>query len=407
MQQHDVIIVGGGVAGLVLAIDLLRAGLAVAVIESQEIRAPSEGRHVRVSAINLVSERILKQLGAWEIIDKNFASPFREIAVWDATGATAVDFNYREVGCSHLGHIIGNHALIDALLSVAKSYSRFHWLCPETLSAFDVQKDVVIVKLCDESAHQAKLLVAADGAKSWVRSSLKIPMKTVAYDQTAVVATVQSEIPHDFVARQRFLNTGPLAFLPLAEPNKSSIVWSTTPEHAAELVAADKHLFGQALTDAMLSRLGKITVVDCAQAFPLQMQHVNHYVHPRVALIGDAAHTIHPLAGQGMNLGILDAACLAQVITTARQSARDFGRLENLRRYERWRRGDNQLMIEAMAMFKQGFALENTLLQQLRNLSLQFTRKSTWLRKIFMHQAMGLRGELPLLASTNVIANEQ
>ncbi len=398
MQNHDVIIVGAGVAGLVLAVDLLRAGLDVAIIESQEIRAPEKDRHVRVSAINLASERILTHLGVWENISPDALSPFREISVWDALGATAVDFSYRDVGCSHLGHIVANHALIAALLTVAKSFARFTWICPATLSTFEVQDTTVITKMVDGKTHQARLLIAADGANSWVRNCLKIPMTSMTYEQSAVVATVQTEIPHGYVARQRFLSSGPLALLPLADPHSCSIVWSTTPEHAAELLSADATTFGQALTDAMLSRLGNITVAETPQAFPLQMQHVNYYVHPRVALIGDAAHTLHPLAGQGMNLGILDAACLGEVIVNTKNAGRDIGRVENLRRYERWRRGDNQMMIDAMAFFKQGFTTESSLLKQLRTLSLKITRNSQWLRKVFMHHAMGLRGELPKLA---------
>lgn len=396
MQEFDVIIVGAGVAGLTLAVDLLRAGISVAVIEAKKISETPPNQHIRVSAINLASERILTRLTAWEKIEKTARSPFREITVWDDDAH--VDFSYRDIGSSHLGHIIANHALVNALLSCAKLSADFTLLCPCDLSAFDVQDDSVVVKTLDGQTLRSKLLIAADGANSWVRRTLNIPMVTAAYEQNAVVVTVHTELTHGAKARQRFLPSGPLAFLPLADPHKCSIVWSTTPEHAAELVAGDTTTLGEALTQNLQHILGEVTAVDKAHSFSLQMQHVNHYVHPRVALIGDAAHTIHPLAGQGMNLGILDAACLAQVITETYQAHRDIGRIQNLRRYERWRRGDNQMMIDAMSLFKQGFALERGFLSQIRDLGLKLTQRSQWLRSIFMRNAMGLRGELPDLA---------
>ncbi|MDQ2995263.1 MAG: FAD-dependent monooxygenase [Pseudomonadota bacterium] len=376
----------------------MRAGLSVAVIEARENTAPEEGRHVRVSAINLASERILTRLGVWENIEHSARSPFREISVWDAEGVSAVDFSYRDVGSAHLGHIVANHAIVTALLTVAKSFTNFTWLCPSELCAFDVQAAGVVIKLLDEITRHCQLLVAADGANSWVRNTLKIPMVSGAYEQTAIVVTVQTENAHGAMARQRFLQTGPLAFLPLKDPHSCSIVWSTTPEHAAALMQMSAPDLGNALTEGLQSHLGAVTVAEQPQSFLLKMHHVNHYVHPRVALIGDAAHTLHPLAGQGMNLGILDAACLGQVIKATNKSCRDIGRVENLRRYERWRRGDNQMMIDAMAFFKQSFAVDRGLLKQLRDLSLKITQRSQWLRRVFMRHAMGLRGELPDLA---------
>lgn len=397
MQNYDVIVVGAGVAGLVAAIEMARAGLQVAVIESREIQEPKLGQHVRVSALNVVSERILRQADCWEKIPSEARSSFREIAVCDAEGVGHVEFSYRDIGRAYLGHIVGNEALIKTLLERAKLLPSFTLLCPVEPQALRINSDSLSLKTMDGAVLKAKLIVGADGANSWVRKSLNIPFTETAYDHTAIVATIKSTHSHQHIARQRFLEKGPIAFLPLHDAHQCSIVWSTAPDHAAELMRSDAESLAQKMAESIDSELGKITLLDKPVAFPLTMRHVSHYVHPRVALVGDAAHTIHPLAGQGMNLGILDAACLAEVVVNNFNAQRDIGLVQNLRRYERWRRGDNQLMIEAMAFFKSGFAVQKGFLRNLRDFTLTFTNKNRWLKKIFMHNAMGFRGELPMI----------
>lgn len=397
MQQFDAVIVGAGVAGLVAAIDMARAGLQIAVIETKEFAEPQEQQHVRVSALNVVSERILKNLDVWEKLSSEWVSPFREIVVSDADGAGQVAFSYKDIGRAYLGHIVANKALIKVLLERAQTLSSFTLLCPAEVEAFQIDPQHVKIKLVDGRTLKTHLLVGADGANSCVRKTLKIPVVELAYDHTAVVATVKLDLPHHNIARQRFMALGPIAFLPLKNPHYCSIVWSTSPEEAQELMSDDLETLGRKIAATVDHDLGGITVVDKPIAFPLTMRHATHYVHPRVALIGDAAHTLHPLAGQGMNLSILDAASLSEVVIGNFRAERDIGKVENLRRYERWRRSDNQLMIDAMAFFKTGFSVQQGFLRQLRDITLRVTNRNRWLRKIFMHNAMGFRGELPLI----------
>lgn len=397
MRYFDVVIVGAGVAGLVAAIEMSRAGLQVALIESREFEESKPGQHVRVSALNVVSERILRHLGSWKNLPEHALSPFREIAVRDAEGSGEVEFSYRDVGRAYLGHIVANEALIKTLLDRAHALPSFTLLCPAQLDALIISDETIKLKLADGSSLTTKLLVGADGAQSWVRKTLNIPLSESAYDHTAIVATVKTSRPHQSIARQRFRENGPIAFLPLHDPHHCSIVWSTLPEEAEELMQCDHETLGKKIAATIDNELGMIVVMDKPISYPLTMRHASHYVHPRVALIGDAAHTIHPLAGQGMNLGILDAACLSEVVVDNFRAQRDIGLIQNLRRYERWRRGDNQLMIDAMAFFKEGFAVQRGFLRQFRDLALCVTNRNRWLRRIFMHNAMGFRGELPLI----------
>lgn len=398
VRKFDVMIVGAGVPGLIAALEMSSAGLQVALIESREIAGTPPGKHVRMSALNIVSERILNKLKCWGDIATDKASPFREISVSVAEGIGRVQFSYRDVGREYLGNIVANESLIQALLRRAKELPNLFFFCPAQISVMKILDEVVKIKLIDETECEVKLLVGADGAESWVRKSLNIPFQEIPYNHTAIVATVKTEHAHSSVARQRFTQNGPIAFLPLHDSHHCSIVWSTIPEEAEALMELDVEELGKKMAAAINFELGNVALVDKPIAFPLTMRHATHYVHPRVALIGDAAHTIHPLAGQGLNLGILDAACLSEVVVTHFHAKRDIGLVQNLRRYERWRRSDNQMMIDAMNFFKEGFAVQQGFLKQLRDITLKLTNRNRWLRKIFMHHAMGFRGELPRVA---------
>jgi 2-octaprenylphenol hydroxylase len=245
---------------------------------------------------------------------------------------------------------------------------------------------------------QTQCLIAADGAESWVRQQVGIQLKTWAYQHTAIVTTVQTELPHAATARQRFLATGPLAFLPLSDPYRSSIVWSVTPEYAEKLMALSVAEFDVALATAFAHQLGAVQMITERHAFPLRMRHAQQYVRPRIALLGDAAHTIHPLAGQGVNMGLLDAATLAEVMITACRKQRDFASLATLRRYERWRKGDTLAMLAAIEALKHLFASELPPVQCLRNVGLNLTNRLPWLKQFLTDYALGKRGDLPSMA---------
>jgi 2-octaprenylphenol hydroxylase len=254
------------------------------------------------------------------------------------------------------------------------------------------------VRLADGRQLRARLIVAADGADSGVRASLNIGVRSLDMRQQAVVSTVRTERAHEGTARQKFLSTGPLAFLPLPEPHTSSIVWSADNVRAEALLRLDDDAFRTALASAFGDSLGTIEAVGVRAAFPLALAHADRYVLDRVALIGDAAHTVHPLAGQGVNLGFLDAAALAEVLLDAARERRDIGAYHVLRRYERWRKGDNLAMMAVTGGFRFLFGNDWPPLAGLRNLGLSVTNRIEPLKSSIMRRACGLVGDLPRLA---------
>jgi 2-polyprenylphenol 6-hydroxylase len=400
--SHDVIIIGGGCVGGTLACALADAGLHVAVVEAREATAdwPVDSVDLRVFAITRASERIFRSIGCWDAIERGGISPFRDMHVWDAGGAGEIHFDCAELGEPTLGYIIEQRIIQAALNARMHALPMLERLCPAELNSFERLQDGVRITLADGRVLQSVLLVGADGAESRVRGLAGIAVEARPYRQDAIVAVVTTELPHRETAWQRFLPKGPLAFLPLRD-GRSSIVWSTSPQQAAELVALDEAAFLERLSESFDHRLGRVVAVEERMRFPLQRLHAAHYVAERLALIGDAAHVIHPLAGQGVNLGLLDAATLAEVILDTRQAGRDIGRLGNLRRYERWRRGDNQRMQLAMDGFKTLFGQTAAPLRLLRNAGLSLVDRSGPLKQTLARHAMGLSGDLPRLAGTS------
>jgi len=409
LTQHtvDVIIVGGGMVGLTFANALILNGFSVAILESSAQTPAWNAEHYeqRVSAITRASQRILENLGVWQNILAMRVSPFQEMQVWDAGGNGQIHFDAADIGQAYLGHIIENSVIqlalqqkIEQLIEQqAQQQTALHWLQGVTPKQLTINDDNVNVSLDNNIHINAKLIVGADGANSWVRQQTKISVHTTDYQQTAIVANVRTERAHLSTAWQRFLPTGPLAFLPLGN-GECSIVWSTTPQAAQELLESDDTRFKQQLAEAFNYRLGEIVTSSPRAAFPLYAQHAEHYVTPRLALIGDAAHTIHPLAGQGVNLGFADAATLLEVLNDARQLKRDIGTMRVLRRYERWRKTENLLMLNTMTGFKTLFGSRNPLLTSLRNLGLNLTNNLAPVKNTIMRHAMGLEGDLPKLA---------
>lgn len=397
-KQVDVIIVGAGVAGLSLAVALGEQKISVAVLDAKEFAEPKENEHVRVSAINLTSEKILSAMGVWQLLPENALSPFRKISVWDATGRGDIQFNSTDSAKPYLGHIVPNHEIQKALFSRIKQLNFVSLKCPVDIQSVNVSDKQVDVKL-STSNLSAKLLVGADGANSWVREHCGFESEISPYEQMAVISTVKTELQHAQIARQCFQKTGPLAFLPLKDLNTSSIVWTTTKEASEELLALDKKAFLKILTQEFEHKLGDVVdQLDEPKRFPLIMRHAKNYIKNRIALVGDAAHTIHPLAGQGLNMGILDVACLAEIITELHEQDRDFGRLNYLRAYERWRRGDNAMMIATMSGFKNLFGSQIDWLTDLRSVGMNIVNNIPFLKKQFMQYAMGQRLRLPEVA---------
>jgi 2-octaprenylphenol hydroxylase len=398
-QQFDIVISGGGMVGLLLANALAPQGLSIAIIESSESQPGWNKDEVdmRVSAITRASQKILTTLGVWPGMAAMRISPFREMHVWDSTGGGVIHFDSADIGQDCLGHIIENNVIQLALHQHLKTFDNIYWFQPATPSALQIDAQQVSLTLDDEALITAKLLVGADGGQSWVRQQAGIAVRTTNYKQHAVVATVKTQLFHQETAWQRFMPTGPLAFLPLTE-GYSSIVWSTTPEHADDLLSMNDDDFKQALAEGFDFKLGGILETSARAKFPLRAQHAQHYARERLVLIGDAAHTIHPLAGQGVNLGFADAATLAEVVVDALKAKQDIGNLKILRRYERWRKGDNLAMLSTMTGFKNLFGNNNGVLKVLRNTGLNITNNFSPMKNAIIRHAMGLEGDLPKLA---------
>ncbi len=401
MQHSDVIVVGGGIVGATAANALAQSGLQVALVEAHEpVPAAQAKPDPRVFAITRASERIFRSLDVWNAIAPQHAYAFTDMEVWDAGGDGLTHFDCAEIGEPCLGHIIEPRFIQTALWQALQASDSVSLYCPARAFSVVPQDDNVQLTLESGDSLTADLLVAADGARSPVRTLLGMETHGHDYRQSSLVALVKTTESHRNTAWQRFLPGGPLAFLPMQD-NWCSIVWTMPSAEIERLLTLDKPGFHCELAEAFDHRLGDVIDSGEREAWPLRRLHATHYVQPRVALIGDAAHAIHPLAGQGVNLGLLDAAALAEVVAGARQHGRDPGSLQVLRRYERWRRGDNLLMMMAMDGINQAFSNTQSPLVRLRNLGLSLVNRSGAARRPFMRHAMGLGGDLPMLASVS------
>ncbi len=388
--QYDVIVVGGGMVGLSLAIATARAGMKIAVIENQPPVpfVPDSPFGLRVSAINLGTQRFLTNLKAWDGVVARRYHSYESMVVWDSQTSGRIRFDAAELGIPWLGHIVENHVLQVALLECAEQLDDLDWYCPAEPSDFDVSGTAAEVVLADGRRLCGRLLVGADGRNSRVRTALGMGWRCHQYGQSAVVANVTTSQPNRATAWQRFLPSGPVAFLPLTA-YRSAVVWSTATPHAHALLSLSDDEFNRVLALAFAHRLGTITGLGARASFPLQGAQARCYVAPRVVLVGDAAHSIHPLAGQGVNLGFLDAASLADVLTKAVQ---DIGSRRVLQRYEWARRGHNTLMQRSMEGFNALFGSAFYPTELARSLGLTWVDRTRPVKRFVMRQALGLAG---------------
>lgn len=396
-DDYDLIVVGAGMVGAALACVLGREGRRVAVLD-RALPPPFDANGdvgLRVSSISPASRRLLGIAGAWPAIAAVRISPYVRMEVWDSGPPRGeIAFDAAELGVAELGHVVENLLLQDALLARARELPGVTLYAPAQPRALDLDDGAARVTLDDGRTLTARLVVGADGADSGVRALAGIATKDADYAQEAVVAHLRCERPHEAVARQRFLTDGPLALLPLAD-GRVSIVWSTRPEHAAALVGMDADAFSAEVREASEGVLGALTLTSGRAKFPLRRRHAERYVAGRVALVGDAAHSVHPLAGLGVNLGFMDAAALAEVVLDAVAAGDDFGEPRVLRRYERWRKAENAAYMTALDGFHRLFANADPLLGNVRAFGLNAVNRIGPLKNAFARRAMGLAGDLP------------
>jgi 2-octaprenylphenol hydroxylase len=401
-RSFDVLIAGAGIAGLTLAALLAKGEhadrLNVRLIDAGERPRFDAGADValRVSAIAAGSSRLYAMLGAWDAVTAARASPFREMRVWDAgrdvEGPETLRFDAAEFALPELGFIVENVLLQEALLQVLDQAGVTLHFGKQIETVHTALHDGVEVGCADGETFTADLVVGADGASSFIRQHAKIGVTSWSYAQSAFVTHMTPEREHRECAWQRFLPTGPLALLPLKD-GRVSIVWSTTPEEAEEASKATDAALGAILTEASARVLGQLTASGERGTFPLKAQYAVRYVSPRTALIGDAAHNIHPLAGQGANLGISDAAELAKVIREAIAAGEHPGDLPVLRRYERARKGANSMMLYFVDTLNRLFAAPSAPAGALRRTGMRLFNRSGPVRRRVAAVALGLRPE--------------
>jgi len=386
--NYDIIINGGGMVGATLACLLARKGRKVAVIEAH--KAPKfiadSDYDLRVSAISRASQKALKDAGAWDAIKAMRACPYEVMDVWDEAGDGNVRFEAAELGEPDLGHIVENNIIQRAVTDVLVTLDNADLICPAKMKSFVVDDEKVSITLENGKTISAKLLIGADGANSQVRTLAGIDIERDDYGQSGLVTIVKTENSHEYTAWQRFQSTGPLAFLPLAD-GSSSIVWTLPSDRADYYLSLSKNDFKKALAEALDFKLGKVTKVGKRGAFPLRGSQAKPYVKERIALVGDAAHTIHPLAGQGVNLGIKDAVELAHLVE---HSTGDVGSMKLLRRYERARRGDNVITMRAMEGFRLLFGHSATPVKTARNFGMKIFNQTPLIKNEVIRKAMGL-----------------
>ncbi|WOG27175.1 FAD-dependent monooxygenase [Endozoicomonas sp. 8E] len=394
MKTFDLVIAGGGMVGVSLALSLSKTDLRIALVDQQSLSAQvfsSDSPYApRVSALTEASSRLFQRLGAWKTMTSQRAMPYQHMYVWDGEGTGEIAFDARSAGFKTLGNIVENDVVRNALLEQ---------LFETSVECFPNQSTIAYqlgephqVKL-DNEKIEARLLVATDGAESRLRKLSGIPSSQKDCLHHAVVTTVETERYHQDTAWQVFLASGPLAFLPMpsrGEKHYCSIVWSLVPDGADEVLSLDDEAFCQAIECAFESRLGKVLSADPRFRFPLKQRHARQYHRNRIVLAGDAAHTIHPLAGQGVNLGLQDVEVLSEEIIRAIERGDDFSGSHILNRYERRRMGSNLLMMKSMEGLQNLFAADDIGLRWLRNTGLKWTNNMPFAKDMLIKHALGV-----------------
>lgn len=395
--DYDLAIVGGGIIGLTLACALKDSGLSVALIEAKPYSiAAMKGQ---AYAVHMSSKLILEGIGIWDKILPQIET-FRSVRLSDADYPGVVEFQPTDLGTDVLGYVAEHQALLTPLQEFMHQCPNVKYLCPAEVVQTGYQPDGAEISLNIEGESQTirtRLLVAADGARSRIRSSAGIKTHGWQYWQSCIVAFVKPEKPHNNIAYERFWSSGPFAILPLPE-NRCRIVWTAPHEEAKALVALDDEQFLAELGRRYGDQMGQLQLDGSRFVFQVQLMQSDRYVSPRLALVGDAAHCCHPVGGQGLNMGIRDAAALAQVLQSAYNQGEDIGNLQVLKRYERWRKQENLTILGFTDLLDRVFSNNFLPLVIVRRLGLLILKQVHPVKKYALQLMTGLRGRLPQLA---------
>ncbi|WP_212523004.1 UbiH/UbiF/VisC/COQ6 family ubiquinone biosynthesis hydroxylase [Actibacterium sp. MT2.3-13A] len=400
-HDSDVLIVGGGLNGPALALALAQNGLSVTVIDALPLETRDDAEFDgRAYALALASQRLLQALGLWPALADR-AQPILGIKASDGHAGAGpspfvLEFDHAEIEEGPMGYMIEDRYLRHAMLQAMAETPRITHLSGETVVAQEVQPGAATVTLASGRVLTGALLVGADGRKSGVAERAGIKRTGWDYGQTALVCAIGHEKPHHGIAHQFFMPPGPLAILPLPG-NRCSIVWSETHEAAAAIQAMDDEGYLAALRPRFGDFLGEIHLEGTRFSYPLNLTLADAFVAPRLALVGDAAHGVHPIAGQGLNLGLRDVGALAQVVVEAHRRGEDIGAIDVLERYQRWRRWDTATLAAATDAFNKLFSNDNPLLRVARDVGMGVVNALPGLRRRFIREAAGLGGDLPRL----------
>jgi len=389
--NYQVTIVGGGVAGALLALYLGKARVNTCLIDkgkpSLKLANPFVGR---TTSLNLSSINSLREAGIWETIEKN-SQQFEEIYVWDAEGSSSVQFNAAEISRKDLGVIVHNNIILEAIFNELEKIPEIRLI--EDDSLMDVKHDPHKVEISTHAGLNimSELLIGADGSLSKVRDLSQIPIRTWSYQQQALVASVVTEKSLNKTAFQIFTDTGPIALLPLAQgSNEASLIWSTDEEYGQKILKLERNLLMQELRLKTEDRFGEIICKEDIDSFPLHQLHAKKFYKGRSILVGDSAHTIHPLAGQGLNLGIADVKELSELLTSANRYGRALYDKEILRSYSKRREPESYKMIALMEAFKRGFGSENIWIKLGRSFAFDFANNTKVLKQRLIKEAAGV-----------------
>jgi 2-octaprenyl-3-methyl-6-methoxy-1,4-benzoquinol hydroxylase len=399
MEQFDCVVVGGGMVGAASALTLAELGLRVAVVEKKQPKGFSaeQSLDLRVSAISVASERLLTQLGAWEQIQQWRSCPYKRLAVWECESAYT-EFNADDINQPHLGHIIENRLIQLALWQKISANQNITLYCPESLVSLTQDEGLVTLTL-ESTTLTAKLVIGADGAQSKVRQMTGIGLTGWDYQQSAMLINVKTNSHQQDITWQQYLPNGPVAFLPLSEPatnnsttndelpGRASLVWYHKRDEIKRLSILSNTQLANEILNNFPKRLGKIEVINKG-GFPLTRRHANTYQHKQVLLLGDAAHTINPMAGQGVNLGFKDVRALHEVIANAISHNENWHSINVLSRYEELRRKDNLLMMSTMDALYTGFKHPSPVVKAARNLALLAINKVPFVKTVIKNKAL-------------------